>query len=95
MISIICSHLQVYRKSYKEFTDLRLVQQLSGHSGVVWALKFSRNGRFLASGACCRCVCARACVRVDGCGPCLGCPCVSWPLSWLSLLPFKLRAGLP
>lgn len=44
--------LQVYRKSYKEFTDLRLVQQLGGHSGVVWALKFSRNGRFLASGGC-------------------------------------------
>ncbi len=45
--------LQVYRKSYKEFTDLRLVQQLGGHSGVVWALKFSRNGRFLASGNFC------------------------------------------
>lgn len=42
--------LQVYRKSYREFTDLRLVQQLGGHQGVVWALKFSRNGRYLASG---------------------------------------------
>jgi hypothetical protein len=41
---------QVYRKSFKEFTDLRLVQQLGGHQGVVWTLKFSRNGKFLASG---------------------------------------------
>lgn len=42
--------VQVYRKSYREFTDLRLVQQLGGHQGVVWTMKFSRNGRFLASG---------------------------------------------
>lgn len=41
----------MYRKSYREFTDLRLVQQLGGHQGVVWTMKFSRNGRFLASGA--------------------------------------------
>lgn len=46
-------YLQVYRKSYKEFTDLRLVQQLAGHQGVVWTLKFSRNGKYLASGVWC------------------------------------------
>ena len=49
--AVLCCATQVYRKSFKEFTDLRLVQQLGGHTGVVWALKFSRNGRFLASGA--------------------------------------------
>ena len=42
--------MQVYRKSYREFTDLRLVQQLGGHQGVVWTMKFSRNGKYLASG---------------------------------------------
>ncbi|PSC74579.1 signal transducer [Micractinium conductrix] len=41
--------VQVYRKSYKEMTDLRLVQQLGGHQGVVWTMKFSRNGRYLAT----------------------------------------------
>lgn len=41
--------VQVYRKSYREFTDMRLVQQLGGHQGVVWTMKFSRNGRYLAS----------------------------------------------
>ena len=40
----------MYRKSFKEFTDLRLVQQVGGHQGVVWAMRFSRNGRYLASG---------------------------------------------
>ncbi len=42
--------LQVYRKSFKEFTGLRLVQRLTGHQGVVWTMKFSRNGKYLASG---------------------------------------------
>eukprot|EP00887_Chlorella_sp_A99_P008211 scaffold12.g8211.t1 len=41
--------VQVYRKSYKELTDLRMVQQLSAHQGVVWAMRFSRNGKYLAS----------------------------------------------
>lgn len=41
---------QVYRKSYKELTDLRLVQQIPAHQGVVWTMKFSRNGKYLATG---------------------------------------------
>ncbi len=50
-IAIVLSHmLQVYRKSFKEFTVLRLVQRLTGHQGVVWTMKFSRNGKYLASG---------------------------------------------
>ncbi|KAL4852781.1 WD repeat-containing protein 44 [Chlorella vulgaris] len=41
--------VQVYRKSYKELTDLRLVQQIPAHQGVVWTMKFSRNGKYLAT----------------------------------------------
>lgn len=62
---------QVYRKSFKEFTDLRLVQQLGGHQGVVWTLKFSRNGKFLASGEAL---------------PTLSCRRSRWPFGWCSCL---------
>lgn len=39
----------VTRKKYKELTDLRLVQRLVAHEGVVWAAKFSRSGKYLAT----------------------------------------------
>ena len=41
--------LQASSKPYKELTDLRLVQQVPAHQGVVWAMRFSRSGRYLAS----------------------------------------------
>jgi WD40 repeat protein len=41
--------VSVHRKSVREFADLRLVQEVQAHTGVVWAMKFSRNGRYLAT----------------------------------------------
>jgi hypothetical protein len=37
------------KKAFKEFTDLRLVQTLPAHRGVIWAARFSRGGRHLAT----------------------------------------------
>jgi WD40 repeat protein len=36
-------------KLYKEFTDLRLVQELAAHEGAVWTMKFAPNGLYLAT----------------------------------------------
>ncbi|KAK9818208.1 hypothetical protein WJX72_008854 [[Myrmecia] bisecta] len=41
--------VQVHKKSHKELADLTIVQELHAHSGVVWTMKFSRNGRYLAT----------------------------------------------
>ena len=41
--------VSVNRKKYKELTDLRLVQRLPAHEGVIWAAKFSRSGKYLAT----------------------------------------------
>ena len=41
--------VSVHRKVYKEFTELRHVQELKGHVGAVWCMRFSHCGRFLAS----------------------------------------------
>ncbi|MES1917092.1 MAG: hypothetical protein MHM6MM_008851, partial [Cercozoa sp. M6MM] len=37
------------RQSY-ELTDLRLIQQLQAHSGPIWTMAFSPDGRYLATG---------------------------------------------
>ena len=37
------------KKIYREFTDLRQIQTIEAHQGVVWALKFSGDGHYLAS----------------------------------------------
>jgi len=37
------------QKQSKEFSDLRLVQTVAAHQGVVWTMKFSPSGRYLAS----------------------------------------------
>eukprot|EP00884_Botryococcus_braunii_P023494 jgi/Botrbrau1/9829/Bobra.0313s0008.1 len=42
--------VHVHLKLYKELTDLFLIQELHSHTGVVWAMKFSKNGRYLATG---------------------------------------------
>ncbi|KAG8376889.1 hypothetical protein BUALT_Bualt09G0111000 [Buddleja alternifolia] len=36
-------------KSYKEFTALHLSQEIQAHEGSIWTMKFSSDGRFLAS----------------------------------------------
>ena len=41
--------VQTKSRQFKEFSDLRLVQTLSAHQGVVWTMKFSPSGRYLAS----------------------------------------------
>ena len=41
--------VSVHRKIYKEFTRLELVQEMKGHVGAVWCMKFSYCGAFLAS----------------------------------------------
>ncbi|CAD7697908.1 unnamed protein product [Ostreobium quekettii] len=38
------------RRPVKEVSDLRLVQELKGHKGVVWTARFSPDGTLLASG---------------------------------------------
>lgn len=38
-----------HKKLVKELTELYMVQELRGHSGVIWTMKFSRNGRYLAT----------------------------------------------
>ena len=39
----------VHRKHYKEFTDVRLAQELRSHNGAVWCMKFSHGGSHMAS----------------------------------------------
>ena len=41
--------VSVNTKLYKEFTELRMVQELQAHQGAVWAMKFSQDGKYLAS----------------------------------------------
>ncbi|KAK3232629.1 hypothetical protein CYMTET_57026 [Cymbomonas tetramitiformis] len=39
----------VHKKIYKEFTQLRMIQELDAHEGAVWTMKFSMDGKFLAT----------------------------------------------
>ena len=41
--------VNVHRKIYKEFTDLRIIQEIGAHKGAVWSMKFSLDGMYLAS----------------------------------------------
>lgn len=42
--------VSVNRKTHRDLSDLRLVQALPhAHEGVVWVMRFSRDGRFLAT----------------------------------------------
>lgn len=41
--------VHVHRKLHKDLAGLRLVQELHAHSGVMWTMKFSKNGHYLAS----------------------------------------------
>ena len=41
--------VQTHRKNFKEFSDLRLVQSIYAHEGVIWAAKFSKSGKYLAT----------------------------------------------
>ena len=40
------------RKKEREFTTLHYCQRLARHTGAVWALSFSHDGTYLASGMC-------------------------------------------
>ncbi|XP_076943990.1 uncharacterized protein LOC143614440 [Bidens hawaiensis] len=40
---------RVHGKPYKEFTALHMSQEIQGHGGSIWALKFSFDGQYLAS----------------------------------------------
>ncbi|WOK94840.1 hypothetical protein Cni_G03545 [Canna indica] len=39
-----------YGKSYKELTGLYITQAVQAHNGAIWSIKFSFDGRYLASG---------------------------------------------
>jgi len=39
----------VHRKLYREFTDVRMGQELKAHKGAVWCMKMSLDGQYLAS----------------------------------------------
>ncbi|KAK9791592.1 hypothetical protein WJX73_008422 [Symbiochloris irregularis] len=41
--------VHVHKKLHRDLTDLCLVQELQAHSGVMWTMKFSKNGQYLAS----------------------------------------------
>ena len=41
--------VSVHRKIYKEFTRLKFSQEMKGHVGAVWCMKFSHCGTYLAS----------------------------------------------
>ncbi|KAJ0759203.1 putative transcription factor WD40-like family [Helianthus annuus] len=40
---------RVYGKPYKEFTALHMSQEIQGHDGSIWAMKFTNDGQYLAS----------------------------------------------
>ncbi|BBN17797.1 hypothetical protein Mp_7g16950 [Marchantia polymorpha subsp. ruderalis] len=41
--------VHVVRKSHKEFSDLHLGQEIHAHQGAIWTMKFSTDGRYLAT----------------------------------------------
>mmetsp|Transcript_1600 Transcript_1600/g.3523 ORF Transcript_1600/g.3523 Transcript_1600/m.3523 type:complete len:757 (+) Transcript_1600:184-2454(+) len=41
--------VNVQKKIYKEFTDLRMIQELGAHKGAVWSMKFSLDAQYLAT----------------------------------------------
>jgi WD40 repeat protein len=41
--------VNVSKKPFKELTDLRLVQTVAAHQGVVWTMRFSKSGRYFAT----------------------------------------------
>ncbi|KAI3801316.1 hypothetical protein L1987_29420 [Smallanthus sonchifolius] len=40
---------RVHGKPYKEFTALHRSQEIKGHEGSIWAMKFTHDGQYLAS----------------------------------------------
>jgi WD40 repeat protein len=41
--------VQVNRKIYREFCGVRFTQQIKAHEGPIWAMKFSCDGKYLAT----------------------------------------------
>ncbi|CAM6121484.1 unnamed protein product [Calypogeia fissa] len=41
--------VQVYKKNFKDLSDLHMGQEIQAHQGAIWTMKFSLDGRYLAS----------------------------------------------
>jgi WD40 repeat protein len=41
--------VNVNRKIYKEYTELRLVQRIEAHQDAIWTMRFSHDGEYLAT----------------------------------------------
>ncbi|KAJ3689266.1 hypothetical protein LUZ61_018430 [Rhynchospora tenuis] len=97
--------IRQYGKSYKEFTGVFMTQEIEAHSGAVWSIRFSFDGKYLASAGEDKVICVWEVVELEkknaGCNPVLagisdGSPDAALSLSCAEMSPLagdKKRRG--